>query len=96
MEKMINIYNLTIHPTNIRIKGQNTLKLKAVLLLKLTVTLTERNTSIQVSVGRVIIILERRRTSPMKIFQGSSKRLNHQLLMAKQKNEKKPKHGCLE
>ena len=87
---------MTIIPINIRVKVQNILKLKAFLLLKFTVTRTERNTNILVIVARVIIILERRNTSLMKRFMGSSKILNHQLLMEKLKKERKPKHGYLE
>ena len=38
----------------------------------------------------------KKNASLMKRFLGSSKRLNRQLLMAKQKKERKLKHGCLE
>ena len=93
MEQRIKRYNMMKHPTNIRIKGQNTLNWKAVLLLKLKVTRTERNINILVTVVRVITALGKISTSLMKRFMGISKRLNHQVLMAKQKKERKLKHG---
>ena len=38
----------------------------------------------------------KKKYKPYEEISRSSKRLNHQLLTAKQKKERKPKHGCLE